>query len=89
MNSVIIDAQMADDVRREHLYQGQLLVYSPTASSLEFCDFARDMVTEAFEGLDPQTAQYNLLWSKKYAAARLVKRKILIIQIRRVHPAES
>ncbi len=60
MNSIIIDSQMSDDMRRECLYHGQLLVYSPVASSLEFCDFARDMVKEAFDGLDPQTAQYNL-----------------------------
>jgi hypothetical protein len=60
MNSVFIDLQVSDRIRRERLYQGELFVYLPIPSSLEFCDFAREMIGEAFPGLDPQIAQRSL-----------------------------
>jgi hypothetical protein len=60
MNSVFINLQVSDKKRRERLYQGELFVYLPIASSLEFCDFAREMIGEAFPGLDPQIAQRSL-----------------------------
>src|ERR1700682_3479009 len=60
MNSIIIDAALGDDKRRELLYRGQLLVYSPTPSSLALVEFARNMAEEAFHPLDPETAQFHL-----------------------------
>ena len=60
MNSVFINLQVSDKIRRERLYQGELFVYLPIPSSLEFCDFAREMIGEAFPGLDPQIAQRSL-----------------------------
>jgi hypothetical protein len=60
MNSIIIDAAIGDDERRELLYRGQLLVHSPTPSSLALVDFARKMAEEAFHPLDPETAQFHL-----------------------------
>jgi hypothetical protein len=60
MNSVYIDAPMTDDERREALYQGQLLVYSPTPSSNALVEFARGMLREAFGSLEPETAQYHM-----------------------------
>lgn len=60
MNSVYFDAPMNDDARREALYHGQLLVYSPTPSSLAFVEFARGMLREAFGELDPEMAQYEM-----------------------------
>ena len=60
MNSVFIDSPMSDDERRRALYAGQLLVYSPTPSSRDFCQFADQMIREAFGTLDPQTAQFHM-----------------------------
>jgi hypothetical protein len=60
MNSVFTDAAVSDDVRREQLYQGQLFVYNSCPASLAFCDFAREMIREAFGTLDPETAQYHM-----------------------------
>jgi hypothetical protein len=60
MDSMFFNAGVNDDERRKHLYDGELFVYSPTASSLAFCDFAREMVREAFGSLDPQTAQFSV-----------------------------
>jgi hypothetical protein len=35
-------------------------VFSPRASSIALCEFARNMIEEAFEGIDPQMAQYHM-----------------------------
>jgi hypothetical protein len=67
MNAILIDAPIGDDKRRELLYRGQLLVYSPTPSSLAFVDFARRVAEEAFHPYDPETAQYRLS-VERYAA---------------------
>ena len=67
MNSVFTDTKMSDDQRRERLYQGQLFVYNACPASLEFCEFARGMIREAFGSLDPETAQYEMP-VEKYAA---------------------
>ena len=67
MNSIIIDAPISEERKRELLYRGQLLVYSPTPSSLALVDFARKMVEDAFRPLDPETAQFHLP-VEKYAS---------------------
>src|SRR5437016_1087188 len=60
MNAIFLDTPVNDDKRRELLYRGQLLVYSPTPSSLKLVNFAREMAQEAFHPLDPETAQFHL-----------------------------
>ncbi len=67
MNSLIIDAPISEEKKRELLYQGQLLVYLPTPNSLALVEFARKMVEAAFHPLDPETAQFHLP-VEKYAA---------------------
>jgi len=67
MNAILIDAPLAEADRRELLYRGQLLVYSPTPSSLALVDFARKMAEEAFRPLNPETAQFHLT-VERYAA---------------------
>ena len=48
MNTVYYDPPFSDERRREELYQGQLLVYSPRRSTLAFIEFARKLIKEAF-----------------------------------------
>jgi hypothetical protein len=60
MNTVYFDPQFTDDVRREKLYDGQLLVYSATPSSVALVELARTLIGETFGSLDPETAQYHL-----------------------------
>ena len=60
MNTIYHDSPFSDDQRRAALYNGQLFVYSPTAATRAFIEFAREMIEAAFEGLDPITAQYHL-----------------------------
>ncbi len=60
MNTVFLDSRVSDDVRRQQLYCGELFAYTPTSSSLALVEFARQLISEAFNGLDPETAQYHL-----------------------------
>jgi hypothetical protein len=60
MTTVYYDAPFADDARRQHLYDGDLLVYSPRPSTLAFCEFARGLIEEAFGSVDPRKAQFTM-----------------------------
>lgn len=60
MNSVFVDPRMTDTERRESLYSGQLIVYSPTPGSAAFVQFADEMIRDAFHGRDPEHAQFEM-----------------------------
>src|SRR4051812_4096208 len=60
MNTLYFDTKFTDDIRREHLYNGQLFVYSPSAYTLALCELGRAMAEAAFAPLDPRDAQHNL-----------------------------
>ncbi len=81
MNSIFLDALVDDDKRRELLYRGQLLVYSPTPSSLKLVNFARKMAEEALQPYEPETAQYHFP-VERYAAILADSRNSVSIQVR-------
>ncbi len=60
MNTVFFDATMAEDQRRQALFQGQLFVFSPRPAIQAFTAFAREILEEAFAPLDPREAQHTL-----------------------------
>jgi len=60
MNTIFFDSTMNDDERRQHLYNGQLFVFSPCPSAIALCEFARELIEEAFAPLEPREAQYSL-----------------------------
>jgi hypothetical protein len=60
MNTVFFDPQVSDDLRRKMIYEGQLVVCSPTPGSLALCELAREMSEKAFAPLDPREAQHHL-----------------------------
>jgi len=60
MNSVYFDPKVSDDTRRAELYRGQLFVYSATPATRALVEFARQMVSDAFDGRDPVRAQYDM-----------------------------
>jgi hypothetical protein len=60
MNSVFFDSSLTGEKRRAQLYKGQLFVFSPTASTLAFCEFARKLLEQAFAPYDPREAQHHL-----------------------------
>jgi hypothetical protein len=60
MNTVFFDPKVSDDRRRQMVYEGQLVVSSPTPGSLALCEFAREMAEKAFAPFDPREAQHHL-----------------------------
>ena len=60
MNTIYYDPAFDDELRRQRLYDGQLFVYSPRASSIAFCEFARELIQSAFGSMDPLTAQHHI-----------------------------
>lgn len=50
---IYIHSRIADEVRRERLYRGSLFVLPPSRSSLQLCELARELLTEAFHPFDP------------------------------------
>ena len=60
MSTIFFDSTISDDLRREHLYNGQLFIFSPSPSAIALCNFAREMVEAAFAPLDPRVAQHSL-----------------------------
>jgi hypothetical protein len=60
MTSVHYDPVLADDARRQSVYAGDIFVTSPSPSAIAFCEFARELVEEAFHGLDPEHAQHHM-----------------------------
>ena len=66
-NTVYYDSAALDAVRRQHLYDGQLFVFSPRRSILDFVAFARSMIEDAFGDPDPRIAQDSMA-VERYAA---------------------
>jgi hypothetical protein len=60
MTAIYFDSSNPDDLRRQRLYQGELYVFSPYPSTIALRNHAREMIEEAFNGIDPEFAQYSL-----------------------------
>jgi hypothetical protein len=60
MNTIHVDADLDDHARRRAVYDGALFLYSPRPSTLAFVAHAREMIEDAFGGLDPETAQHSM-----------------------------
>ena len=60
MPAIYLDRELTDDRRRAALYGGSLFVYSPRASTVALCAFAREMIDAAFAPLVPEDAHLSL-----------------------------
>jgi hypothetical protein len=60
MSEIHLNSSLNDRERLERLYVGAFFYYNATDASREFCAFARELISDAFQGLDPETAQYHL-----------------------------
>ncbi|MEQ1679869.1 MAG: hypothetical protein ABL950_04595 [Nitrospira sp.] len=60
MDTVYYDPPFSDERRREELYQGQLLVYSPRKSTLAFIESARKLIKDVFAPLLDQLEDPHL-----------------------------
>lgn len=60
MTAVFIDPALDEQARRERLFDGDLIVNSPTSASAELCEFARSQIQQSFGSLDPEVAQFDM-----------------------------
>jgi hypothetical protein len=60
MTSVYFDQRISDDARRAGLYAGDLFVYSACPGARKLVKHARAMLDEAFVGLNPEYAQFDM-----------------------------
>jgi hypothetical protein len=67
MNTIYFDSPVSEEERRRRLYEGQLFVFSARPSTIALCDFARELIQDAFGSLDPREAQHSMS-VEEYAA---------------------
>jgi len=60
LDTVFFDSHLSDPLRRQQLYNGRIFVFSPRDSSRALCEFAREMIEEAFGRKDPRAVQYSM-----------------------------
>jgi hypothetical protein len=60
MTNIFFDPPFTDEVRRNHLYAGDLFVYSARPSTQALINFAREMIEDAFAPRDPRLAQFDM-----------------------------
>jgi len=77
LNTIHFDPVLSDNERRKLLYEGHLFVYSPTSVTTEFVEFSRELIHEAFGGLEPTTAQYHLLVEEYVSILKELKPKFI------------
>jgi hypothetical protein len=51
--NLFFDFQANDERRRQELYRGSVLVFTPSPSSLKLCEFAKEMIEAVFRPHDP------------------------------------
>jgi hypothetical protein len=73
MSTIYFDADCTDSQRRERLYEGKLFVFSAKPSVLALCNFARELIQDAFGILDPRGAQHHLPYDKYVAILARLK----------------
>jgi hypothetical protein len=58
--TIYLDSQTSDDERRERLYQGELIAFSPRVSAAQLCELARELSEAAFAPHEPTVAHQSL-----------------------------
>ncbi|MGE0880622.1 MAG: phytanoyl-CoA dioxygenase family protein [Acidimicrobiia bacterium] len=64
LHTVYYDPAFDDERIRSEIYDGQLIVFSPTAASNALAAFAREMLEDAFAPYHPTEAQYHMTVEK-------------------------
>jgi len=60
MSGVFFDPQRNDEAWRQMIYDGDIIILSPTPEMLALVEHTRSMVEDAFAPLDPQRAHESL-----------------------------
>lgn len=77
MITIYFDSDVDDQARRQCLYDGQLFVFSGRPSVSALCDFARELIEEAFGSLEPREAQDHLPSNEYIAILARLKPKFV------------
>lgn len=77
MNTVFFNSNFTDEDRRKRLYEGEVFVFSPIPSSIKLCEFARELIQEAFAPLEPKEAEYKLSTQEYVAILARLKPKFV------------
>jgi hypothetical protein len=64
MSAILVDPKQSEAALREALYAGNTLMLRPAAASKKLCEFAWQMIQEAFSPLHPEQAQSELSVAK-------------------------
>ena len=75
--NIYVDSKMSDDERRAELYRGSIFVHSPSHNALKFCQFAQEMIEEAFRPLDPLKVHEQLPAEKCAEILAVLKPKFI------------
>jgi hypothetical protein len=58
--NILFDSKIDDSKRRAELYRGSVFVYGAFPGALKFCEFARELIEEAFRPYDPRTVHQSM-----------------------------
>jgi hypothetical protein len=75
--NIYVDSTLNDDNRRQELYRGSIFVHSPCANSLKLCRLARELIEDAFHGLNPLTVQEAVPAEKTAEILAVLKPKFI------------
>lgn len=60
MPAILFDPKSSDADRRQALYAGDTIMLSPKNASIKLCEFAWELIQDAFDPIDPEQAQFEL-----------------------------
>lgn len=60
MITLYLNRKVDDDTRRARLFAGDFFLYTGLPGALALVEHAKSMIGQAFEGLDPERAQYEM-----------------------------
>jgi hypothetical protein len=75
--AVQFDQPVAGPIPRAHMYGGAINITSPSATSVAFAMFARELIGEAFGGRDPELAQFDLPVADYAAILKVLKPRFI------------
>jgi hypothetical protein len=75
--NIFVSSRMSDDERRKQLYDGAVFMHPPSDSALKLCQLAKELVEEAFRGLDPNTIQEAIPAEKVAEILAVVKPRFI------------
>jgi hypothetical protein len=73
MDTLYFDSDIDEQVRRDHLFKGELFVYSARPRVSALCEFARTLIEESFGTADPTMAQHQMPKDKFIATLARLK----------------